>query len=199
MPLERLRFGDFDGDGRTDAFKANGSTWTYSSGASSRWAEPPLAYSGYTVDELRFGNFDDDARTDVFGIQGEQWSWSEDGRSRWQRLNDLLEDDLDSLVFADFDGNGRTDIAQSREVDGTIEWRVSRDGTGGWTPLRTSSENWPRHLYEHWIGNFDSSPGADALRYEPRDSLEPFSESPYLVRFSWGNDDYVRHSWNGMR
>jgi hypothetical protein len=207
VPLEALRFGDFDGDGRTDAFKANGSTWTYSPGASSAWVDPPLAHSVYTVDKLRFGNFDDDRRTDVFGIEGGAWSVSDGGAEGWRRLNSILTKDLDSLVFADFTGNGLTDIAQSRwrsdepTFQKRVEWRVSRDGTGGWEPLQTVPEEFPNpQLYDHWIGNFDSIPGADALRYEPVRSPDFSSafQGAYLVRYS-GARVYARHSWNGMR
>jgi hypothetical protein len=187
-----LRFGDFNGDGRTDAFRANGSRWYYY--PSARGAERPLAESAYRVDEIRLGNFDGNKRSDVFGIEGGQWSVSYDGRKRWHRLNSLLSRDLDSLVFADFDGNGRTDIAES--LSG--EWRVSWNGTGGWEPLRTVSPL-AGQLSRHWIGDFDSSPGADALRYAPPFSFGKPYDDIYLVRASGARAPYVIHSRNGMR
>jgi Right handed beta helix region len=193
--LGDLRFGDFNGDGRTDAFRASGSRWYYY--PSARRSERPLAGSAYRVDEIRFGNFDGNKRSDVFGIEGGQWSVSYDGRSRWRRLNSLLSSDLDSLVFADFDGNGRTDIAQS--LSG--EWRVSWNGTGDWQRLRTVSRlgGQDAALSRHWIGDFDSSPGADALRYAPLFSFGAPYEDVYLVRSSGARAPYVIHSRNGMR
>jgi hypothetical protein len=192
--LGDLRFGDFNGDGRTDAFRANGSRWYYY--PSARGAERPLAGSAYRVDEIRLGNFDDDKRSDVFGIEGGQWSVSYDGRSRWHRLNSLLARDLDSLVFADFDGNGRTDIAQS--LSG--EWRVSWNGTGDWERLRTVSPlgGQDAALSRHWIGEFDSSRGADALRYAPF-GFGALIDDVYLVRSSGARAPYVIHSRKGMR
>jgi Right handed beta helix region/FG-GAP-like repeat len=193
--LGDLRFGDFNGDGRTDAFRANGSRWYYYPGAAR--TQKPLAGSAYRVDEIRFGNFDGDKRADVFGIEGGHWSVSYDGRSRWHRLNSLLARDLNSLVLADFDGNGRTDIAQS--LPG--EWRVSWSGTGDWERLRTVSPlgGQDAALSRHWIGEFDSSPGADALRYAPPFSVGAPYEDLYLVRSSGARAPYVIHSRAGMR
>jgi hypothetical protein len=189
VPLEELRFADFDGDGRTDVFRATGTRWYFSRSGTGLWQ--PLADSSVRVGDLRLGNFDGDTRTDVFSLARGQWSVSLDGLSTWQRLNSELSDDLDSLVFADFDGNGRTDIAQSGGTQ-LVVWRVSRDGAGGWEPLRTfPSLQGDRYaqLYNHWIGRFDRFRGADALRYSGVD----------IVRSSGASAGYVRHSWNGMR
>lgn len=209
VPLEVLRFGDFDGDGKTDAFRASGSRWYYSPGAAGAWE--PLAESAYTVEELRFGNFDGNNRTDVFGIENGEWAVAHDGDMGWRRLNSKLTSDLDSLVFGDFDGDGRTDIAQSRELwqpgGGTdVEWRISWHGTTGWTTVRRFRQvpgDGQAHLYNNWIGRFDSTPGVDALRYELASPIVPGEAASlvgvYLIRSSGVRGNYVRHSRNGMR
>ena len=202
VPLEDLRFGDFDGDRKTDVFTVSGGRWRISRGGTERWED--INASRTPLEHLRFGDFDGDRKTDVFRVAGDQWSVSDDGVSTWERLNSKLTDDLDSLVFADFNGNGRTDIAQSRVLGtASIDWRVSWDGTDGWSPMR-SRQTIPGdsrgHLYRHWIGQFDSSPGEDALRYEPpAPQLFRFAEGVFLVRLSGGRGDYVTHSWQGMR
>jgi FG-GAP-like repeat len=204
-----LRFGDFDGDGRTDAFRTDGSHWYYYPGATGD--RQGLADSAYTVEELRFGNFDGNNRTDVFGIENGEWAVSHDGDTGWQRLNAKLTSDLDSLVFGDFDGDGRTDIAQSRQVwqprgGYDVEWRISWHGTTGWTTVRRFTQipgDGQAHLYNNWIGRFDSTPGVDALRYELVRQIGPGEaaslQGVYLIRSSGVRSNYVRHSQNSMR
>ena len=63
-----LRFGDFDGDGKTDVFAADqlsdGSTqWKYSSGGAASYSD--LITTTVPYSELRFGDFDGDGKTDV--------------------------------------------------------------------------------------------------------------------------------------
>jgi hypothetical protein len=82
----------------------------------------------------------------------------------------------------------------------TIEWRVSWRGTSPWRTLRRFTvplvpSATRAHLYRHWIGRFDSSPGVDALRYRPLGLVEGVD----LVRSSGARSGYVTHSPNGMR
>ena len=67
-----LRFGDFDGDGKTDVFAANqladGSTqWLYSSGGAASYTN--LVTSTVPYSELQFGDFDGDGKTDVLAAE----------------------------------------------------------------------------------------------------------------------------------
>jgi len=60
-----LRFGDFDGDGRTDVFQTSGGRWYFSSGGRASWA--PLASSGCPLAGLYVeGDFNGDGKSDVF-------------------------------------------------------------------------------------------------------------------------------------
>jgi hypothetical protein len=67
------------------------------------------------------------------------------------------------LMFADFDGDGSTDIAQRYGGN----WRYARSGRGGWLPLRTatSAGDFFIDLRSLLIADFDGRPGADALTY----------------------------------
>jgi hypothetical protein len=61
--LDSVHIGRFSGDGRADAFKADGSNWLVSEGASEPWAV--LRPSCHTLPSLNFGDVDGDGRTDV--------------------------------------------------------------------------------------------------------------------------------------
>ena len=107
--LEGLRFGDFDGDGRTDVFRMSGSQWQFSSAGTGAWqvlfTDPSLT----PLDDLRFGDFNGDGRTDVFSVLGTQWRYSSAGVSSWIPLA-TDSTPLADLRFGDFNGDGRTDV-----------------------------------------------------------------------------------------
>jgi hypothetical protein len=83
----------------------------------------------------------------VVGINNDGWAWSSGSTQGWQRLNTRLTDSFDNAVAADFDGDGRSDIAVS---DGS-RWRYSRDGRAALTLLRQGSGSIKKVL----IGRFD--------------------------------------------
>jgi hypothetical protein len=62
-PITDLAFGDFNGDGFTDAMKADGARWMVSYGASTPWRE--MRTSCHTLKTLKLGDFDGDGSTDV--------------------------------------------------------------------------------------------------------------------------------------
>ena len=153
---------------------ATGAEWKVSYGGTSPWQH--LNTSQYVVDDLGFGDFDGNGRTDVFGIRGGKWSVVWNGTNSWTTLNDPLSTDVEGLVFADFNGDGKTDIGQSRyHTLVTQEWRVSWSGKSYWQRLRlapTGAQSSPFEVgqyasfAEHFLGNFDTVPGVDALRFE---------------------------------
>jgi len=62
--VNEIKFGDFNGDGKTDVFAAWGGKWHVSYGGSSKWQD--LNTSNSTVNEIKFGDFNGDGKTDVF-------------------------------------------------------------------------------------------------------------------------------------
>jgi VCBS repeat protein len=128
------------GDHRDDIFLADGTTWFLSSGGSGSF--DPVNTSHKRVSDLRFGDFDGDGKTDVFGVvlfgpDDWRWAFSKSAQGAWADgvLRSAFRDTdgnlvtVDNLVVADFDGNGRADVATSYRED----WMVSFDGVGDWT------------------------------------------------------------------
>jgi hypothetical protein len=153
LELGQLGFGDFDNDGKTDAFMANGSRWYMAGGGDGPWS--PLARSGYTLPQLAFGDFDGDGRTDVFRASGSQWFVSYGGTSRWSPLAKSGYT-LPQLAFGDFDGDGRTDVFRASGS----QWFVSYAATSRWSPLAPSSFT----LSSLAFGDFNGDGNTDVFR-----------------------------------
>jgi hypothetical protein len=131
------RFGDFDGDGRTDIFRTRrGGRWEVWHRRTGRWTE--VNTSDKPLTELRFGRFDGDRTTDVAGVNRTGWAYSAGATRGWAPLNQLRTS-FEHAVAADFDGNGRTDIA----IGDDQQWRFSRDGRGPLTTLRCGIASCP--------------------------------------------------------
>ena len=130
VPLNKLGFGDFDGDGHTDIFRhTNRNTWevsfgkdiTATNGSMSRWRK--VQSSEISLDKLAFGDFDGDGHTDVFRhtsqdtwevSYGSQVTATSGQMGRWERINSSSHA-LSKLRFGDFDGDDRTDVLVGRK------------------------------------------------------------------------------------
>lgn len=130
VPMKDLRFGDFDGDNKTDIFYTQGGQWYIWYGRTR--TRTPAQSSSFPISEFLFGNFDDVRGTDVAAVANGVWSLSSGGIKGWAKLNNKLTGSLANAVAADFDGNGVSDIAFNDR--GT--WRYSPDGVSPLALLR---------------------------------------------------------------
>jgi hypothetical protein len=153
VPLTSLRFGDFNGDGKSDVFRADGSKWHVSWSGTGQWA--PLNTSTYQAADLRFADFNGDKKTDIFRADGSKWYVSWSGTGQWAQLNSSSYG-LASLGFADFNGDGKADVIRT---DGS-KWHVSWSGTGQWAQLNSSSYG----LSELRFADFNGDGKADVFR-----------------------------------
>ncbi len=150
VPIKDLRFGDFDGDGLTDMFYTRENQWQVWYGSTRMWT--PTQTSGKPISGLLFGEFDDVRGTDVVGINARGWDYASASTQGWAPLNGRLTSSFSSAVAADFDGNGRTDIA----VGDGQRWRWSPDGRAPLVLLRNGDRRLPYPALNRLaIGRFD--------------------------------------------
>jgi hypothetical protein len=149
VPINELRFGDFDGDDKTDIFFTRDEQWHVWYGRDRQWRETQS--SGTPVSEMLFGKFDDVPGTDVVAVLKDGWSYSSGSTSPWARLNRKLSSSFRFAIAADFNGNGKSDIAIYTSI---TNWYVSFDGRGSYVTLRNGSPAAP--LTKLLIGHFDA-------------------------------------------
>jgi len=139
--LPNVRFGDFNGDGITDAFRINTVTqeWEWSDGVSGPWLtlNEVASTAAIPLDEMVFVDLDGDGYTDVFrsDVAAEKWLWVEKGKGAWVDLNiqnPKWAIPVTQLGFGDFDGGG-VDVFRSIPPPGT--WEISSGGSGPWLSI----------------------------------------------------------------
>lgn len=132
LDVSEVGFGDFDGDGRTDVFRATGAQWYYSPGGTDPWVR--LATSTLRLGDVRLGDFNGDGVTDVLSVQAGHWAMSPGGTGAWVELAAATVP-LDELGLGDFDGDGSADLFSTT---GT-QWRYLSGGSGPWITVATST------------------------------------------------------------
>ena len=160
VPMKDMRFGDFDGDRKTDIFVTHQGQWRVWRGARKQWEV--VNSSSRPISELLFGEFDGVPGTDVATVLSDRWAVSSGATSSWNFLNKRFATTFKNAIAADFDGNGRTDIAFRGVAGG---WNVSPDGQGDLRFLGLP------HISRDYglVGRFDkSSPRAMMIYNAPR-------------------------------
>ncbi|MFE4482832.1 FG-GAP-like repeat-containing protein [Kitasatospora sp. NPDC056789] len=144
----RVRWADFDGDGRADYIVLNddGSARVLlNKGGDGHggWSDLGQVTTGMTSDRsrVRFADFDGDGRADYILINGDGsvrvfLNKGGDGHGGWSDLGQVatgLTANPAQVTFADFDGDGRTDYVIT-QPDGAVG--VFRNtGIGSWSDL----------------------------------------------------------------
>ena len=153
--LNQLLFGDFNGDGKTDAFTQKGDRWYASYGATTPFERLP-AGSNIPMGGYRIGDFNGDGKADIFRANGSRWYYSNGGATSWIALASSSYK-ADHLRFCDFNGDGKTDVFSLANG----QWSVSYGGASAWRRLnRKLSSN----LDELAFGDFNGDGRCDIAR-----------------------------------
>ena len=159
-----------------------------------------FAYAAHRVKDLRFGDFNGDGLTDVFGAVDGDWKVVYSGTPYWSRLRAKLTNDVNGLVVADFDADGRADVAASSRDGIYFDWRISWSGLSDWAPL--SNNAIAPLITAPAISWFDTDAGADVLfwpgQYVYQMGIPILKEDNYFNIASSGTGA-ARHSLYDMR
>lgn len=128
--MNQVAFGDFDGNGKSDALFADGTRWWVSWNSNTPFVVRNLATA--TLGQIRFGDFNGDGRTDAFRADGSGWYVSYSAVTGWQPLNNSAVTDLQ---IGDLNGDGRSDVFTAWSG----KWFVCYGGAGNWTQIGSSS------------------------------------------------------------
>ncbi|MEU9289085.1 FG-GAP-like repeat-containing protein [Streptomyces sp. NPDC048275] len=147
----RVRWADFDGDGRSDYVMLSSSgavsVWLNRGGdGHGGWSPLGQVASGLTADagRVRVADFDGDGRADyiVLGSTGAVTVYLNrggDGHGGWSVLGQVATGqttDPTQVKFADIDGDGRSDYVLLSSSGAVSAWlNRGGDGHGGWSPL----------------------------------------------------------------
>jgi hypothetical protein len=172
VPVSQLRFGDFDGDGKTDIFYTQNGNWNFFYSRTRTWGLP--GGSSFPVADLLFADVDGDGKTDVLGVSGNHWSYSSSGTQPWSSLNDELTNSFRNAVIGDFEDTGRNAILFS---DGR-EWYISRGGIGPSRLWRSGGDPDPYgSLKSMLLGHFDGGHRTELVSFEHGLDLGLFGNS----------------------
>lgn len=180
-PTEAL-FGDFDGDGETDAIVIDAVTgaWSWIRSAS----EDPVLRNGpdpalaLPASRLAVGDFDGDGKDDVFWTDEAAgvWWWASAATGGASVLNGpdaSLGHPVADLAFGRFDNDATTDVFRSDATTG--EWFVSFGGSASWTTVNPADASRAIPTSELVVSDFDADGKADVLRAVPASSTWEYS------------------------
>lgn len=108
LPVSEFGFGDYNNDGRTDIFTADGKNFKVLYGAEGKWVD--FASSSDRMKDLGFGDFNGDGKTDVFLSKGGGWKVHYAPLSgQWKHLN-TSKYARSELAFGDVVGDKKCDV-----------------------------------------------------------------------------------------
>lgn len=145
IQFENLGLGDFNGDGLTDIFRANGQNWfvAYANEGTELWEWTQVGISSsIKVKDLGFGDFNGDGRTDILRANGQNWyvAYSDQVPNPWEwgiKANSTLK--INELRLGDFNGDNKTDILRANGTDLYIAYSDNVSNPWEWNHIAASN------------------------------------------------------------
>jgi RHS repeat-associated protein len=194
------RFGDFNGDGKTDMLQQNGNNnWVLLS-TGSGFAAPVNwvvnAYRGSDPGWTRFYDFDGDGKTDMLQQYGTaNYVFLSTGSAfaapvNWGTNAYIVTSNSGWTRFGDFNGDGKMDMLQQ---NGTNNWVFLSTGSGFASPVnwvvnsyRGSNPEWTR------FADLDGDGKTDMLQQSSTANYVFLSTgSAFAAPVNWGTNAYV--------
>ncbi|MEV7524009.1 FG-GAP-like repeat-containing protein [Streptomyces sp. NPDC091371] len=186
----RVRFADWDGDGKTDyiLLNTNGSIVVYlnrGGDAGGGWAYAGQVGTGVTStqDKVRWADYDGDGKTDytTFGDNGAVTVYLNRGGDTgggWHALNQVATgttSDRSRVRLADIDGDGRADYV-TINPNGAVVAHVNRGGdlNGGWGSLGQIAAGLTTVQSKVQLADFNGDTHADYFLSGTGDSAEVY-------------------------
>ncbi|MFJ9691831.1 FG-GAP-like repeat-containing protein [Kitasatospora sp. NPDC101183] len=181
--LGRVRYADFDGDGKADYLTVNQdgsvSVWLNKGGdGHGGWQSLGQVATGLTTDptRVRFADFDGDGKADYEVIEPDgsvrvYLNKFTGGQGSWQDLGTVatgLTTDQSRVRLADFDGDGKADY-EVINADGSVHAYLNKftGGQGSWQDLGTVASGLTTDQSRVRLADFDGDGRADYAVIDP--------------------------------
>lgn len=199
----RVRWADFDGDGRADYVIVNpdGSVRVFlDNGGDGHggWSDIGQVATGLTADgsRVRFADFDGDGRADYILINPDGsvrvfLNKGGDGHGGWQDIGQVaigLTTDASRVRFADIDGDGRADY-NLIDANGAVHTYLNRGGDtgGGWTDYGQIATGMTSDVSRVRLADIDGDGRADYSAINPNGSIATYLNNGGDNHGGWTN------------
>ena len=196
-PLSAV-LGDFNGNGLLDIAAGGGFYISlFFNEGNGRFSSPSRIDMDYTPSNLAAADFDGDGHIDLASANGAYDSitvFSNDGTGQFTRVQDIRVSlyfvQLNGLIAADLNGNGRPDLAAPHRFSGNLSILLN-NGQGNFTEQKTLTVR-PGHLFNALnAGDLNGDGLTDLIVADNGDPFDEQDTGGLLILFNNGKGDFA--------